>query len=85
MIGEPTGFVSSPVHASVSGKVLAIGDFLNAMGRMVPSAVIENDGKEEWAILQDHPDYMNLPSETMKEKIKMPAFRNGRSCLPDCR
>jgi len=70
MIGEPTGFVSSPVHASVSGKVLAIGDFLNAMGRMVPSAVIENDGKEEWAILQDHPDYMNLPSETMKEKIK---------------
>jgi len=70
MIGEPTGFVSSPVHASVSGKVLAIGDFLNAMGRMVPSAVIENDGKEEWTILQDHPDYMNLPAETMKEKIK---------------
>ncbi len=70
MIGEPTGFVSSPVHASVSGKVLAIGEFLNAMGRMVLSAVIENDGKEEWTILQDHPDYMNLPSEAMKEKIK---------------
>ena len=34
LIGEPGGFVSSPVHASVSGKVVAIGEFPNAMGRM---------------------------------------------------
>jgi Na+-translocating ferredoxin:NAD+ oxidoreductase subunit C len=70
MIGEPTGFVSAPVHASVSGRVTAIGDFLNAMGRMVPSVVIENDGKEEWTILKDHPDYMNLSAEEIKTKIR---------------
>ncbi|MCL5023704.1 MAG: electron transport complex subunit RsxC [Nitrospirae bacterium] len=70
LIGEPAGFVSSPVHASVSGKVSAIGEFPNAMGRMVTSVVIENDGKEEWTALRDHPDYLSLSPEELKEKIK---------------
>ncbi len=69
-IGEPGGFVSSPVHASVSGRVVAIGDFPNAMGRMVASVVVENDGKEEWATLRDNPDYLELSPEELKEKIK---------------
>jgi len=70
MVGEPGGFVSAPVHASVSGKVIAIAEFPNAMGRMVNSIVIENDGKEEWTALKDAPDYMNLPVEELKEKVK---------------
>jgi electron transport complex protein RnfC len=70
MIGEPTGFVSAPVHASVSGKVISIGEFPNAMGRVVMSVVIENDGKNEWTLLKDNPDYMNLSPDGMKEKIK---------------
>ena len=70
VVGEPAGFVSSPVHASVSGKVVAIAEFPNAMGRMVNSVVIENDGKEEWTPLKDNPDYMSLPPEELKEKVK---------------
>lgn len=70
LIGEPTGFVSAPVHSSVSGKVISIGEFPNAMGRMVTSIVIENDGREEWTLLEDNPDYMNLSPEELKEKIK---------------
>ena len=70
VVGEPAGFVSSPVHASVSGKVVAIGEFPNAMGRMVNSVVIENDGKEDWTALKDNPDYMSLPPEALKEKVK---------------
>lgn len=70
LIGEPGGFVSAPVHSSVSGKVIAIGEFPNAMGRMVNSIVIENDGKEEWAALRDTPGYMDLSSEELKEKIR---------------
>jgi electron transport complex protein RnfC len=70
LMGEPGGFVSAPVHSSVSGKVIAIGEFQNAMGRMVNSVVIENDMKDEWAALKDSPDYMNLPSAELKEKIK---------------
>ncbi len=70
MIGEPGGFVSAPVHSSVSGKVIAISEFPNAMGRMVNSIVIENDLREEWTALKDAPDYMNLPVEELKEKVK---------------
>ncbi|MBI5101281.1 MAG: electron transport complex subunit RsxC [Nitrospirae bacterium] len=70
IIGEPGGFVSAPVHASVSGKVIAIAEFPNAMGRMVNSVVIENDFKEEWTALKDNPDYMGLSSDELKEKIK---------------
>jgi electron transport complex protein RnfC len=69
LIGEPTGFVSAPVHSSVSGKVIAIGEFLNAVGRMVTSVVVENDGKDEWTILKDNPDYIDLPPEAIKDKI----------------
>jgi Na+-translocating ferredoxin:NAD+ oxidoreductase subunit C len=70
LIGEAGGFVSAPVHASVSGKVIAIGEFPNAMGRSVTSVVIENNMKEEWTILRDNPDYMKLSPEDLKEKIK---------------
>jgi len=70
VVGEPSAFVSSPVHASVSGKVVAIGEFPNAMGRMINSIVIENDGKEEWTQLKDNPDYMSLSSEELREKVK---------------
>jgi H+/Na+-translocating ferredoxin:NAD+ oxidoreductase subunit C len=70
MIGEPGGFVSAPVHSSVSGKVIAIGEFQNAMGRMVNSVVIENDMKDEWTALKDSPDYMSLSADELKEKIK---------------
>jgi electron transport complex protein RnfC len=63
-------FVSAPVHASVSGKVTAIGDFPVAIGRMVPSVVIENDKEERWAELKESPDYLGLSPEELKGKIK---------------
>lgn len=70
LIGEPGGFVSAAVHSSLSGKVIAIGEFPNVMGRMILSVVIENDGKEEWTLLKDNPDYLNLSPDELKEKIK---------------
>ncbi|RQW83943.1 MAG: electron transport complex subunit RsxC, partial [Geobacter sp.] len=42
-------FVTAPVHASVSGKVLAIELREHPGGNFVHCVVIENDGKEEWA------------------------------------
>lgn len=70
MIGEAGGFVSASVHSSVSGKVIAIAEFPNAMGRMINSIVIENDGKEEWTSLKDNPDYIKLSPDELKEKVK---------------
>lgn len=47
VIGEAGGFVSSPVHSSVSGTVLSIGSFPHPMGKQVIAVEIENDGADE--------------------------------------
>ena len=43
-LGEVTGGLGCPVHASVSGTVRAIVTRRNAMGTPVTNVVIENDG-----------------------------------------
>ena len=48
MIGEAQGFISAPVHASVSGKVVAITTCTVASGKSVPAVVIENDFEDRW-------------------------------------
>jgi len=70
IIGSPPGFVSSPVHSSISGKVIAIADFPTAVGRMVASVVIESDGKDEAVAFKENPDYMNLSSDEIKNLIR---------------
>jgi electron transport complex protein RnfC len=47
-IGDSKGFVSAPVHASVSGKVAAIGPYNHPLGRPVQSITIESDGLDTW-------------------------------------
>lgn len=42
-IGEATAFVSAPIHASVSGKVVAVEPRIHFSGVKVMSVVIEND------------------------------------------
>lgn len=69
-VGEPQGFVSAPVHATVSGKVVGIMDYPNAMGRMVNCVVIQNDGKDEWISLDENADYLNADAGALKDKIK---------------
>ena len=46
-IGEAAGFISAPVHSSVSGTVIAIEDRPHATRGTCPSIVIANDGKDE--------------------------------------
>ena len=45
LIAEAGGFVSAPIHASVSGKVTKITDYLLSSGTIVPAVVIESDGE----------------------------------------
>ena len=44
LIAEPSGYVSSPIYASVSGKVVKMEDYLRPDGRTVPAIRIESDG-----------------------------------------
>ncbi|MBO5009690.1 MAG: electron transport complex subunit RsxC [Clostridia bacterium] len=45
LIGEASGYVSAPIHSSVSGTVKKIGEYLNSQGRKVQSVIIESDGE----------------------------------------
>lgn len=49
MIGMAKGFVSAPIHASVSGKVVGIEVMEHPGGSFVPCIIIDNDHMEEWA------------------------------------
>lgn len=46
MIAEAGGFVSAPIHSSVSGKVKKIDDILVAGGQFMPAVTIESDGEQ---------------------------------------
>ena len=48
VIGEAAGFVSVPVHASISGKVTAVGRFPHPLGGEHQAVVIEGDGEDSW-------------------------------------
>ncbi|MCX7725597.1 MAG: electron transport complex subunit RsxC [Chitinispirillaceae bacterium] len=47
IIGEAGGYVSAPVHSSVSGTVASVGAFPHPSGKMITSVEIDNDGKDE--------------------------------------
>ena len=44
MIAEANGYVSSPIYASISGKVSKIEDYLRPDGKIVPAVRIVGDG-----------------------------------------
>ena len=45
LIAEAGGAISAPIHASVSGKVTKVIDYLLSNGQTVPAIVIESDGE----------------------------------------
>ena len=47
LIAEQNGFVSSPVYASVSGKVTKVDDIILSNGKTAPAVTIESDGLME--------------------------------------
>lgn len=69
-IAEAGGFVSAPVHATVSGKVIAVEPRLHPNGTKVMSIVIEND-KEDRLHESVHPyDFANMTNEERIETIR---------------
>ena len=69
-IAEATGFVSAPIHSSVSGTVKAIEPRRVVTGDMVMSIVIENDEKYEEVTYEACDNIDELSNEQIIEKIK---------------
>ena len=69
-IGEAGGFVSAPVHASVSGTVHAIQDAMLPNGTMTPAVIINNDYQEEWVELHPHAHPENLTADELRQIVR---------------
>ena len=70
-IGEPGGFVSAPIHASVSGTVVAVEPRPYSMGGNMMAVVIENDFNDEMSEEVKPPENPDsLTPEQMTELVK---------------
>ena len=69
-IAEAGGFVSSPVYASVSGTVKAIQPRRGAVGDMVNSIIIENDGEMKEVEFSPVDDVKSLSKEDIIGRVK---------------
>ncbi len=71
LIGEPGGFVSAPIHSTVSGKVLRTSQMVNPVtGKPVDTVIIETDGKDEWAEPMKTLDLKKATVEELLGRIK---------------
>ena len=71
IIGEPVGFVSVPVHAPTSGKVLRVEPAPHPLGTPQPAVEIEVDGRDAWAEpLEPFDDPFGADPEAVRGRIQ---------------
>jgi electron transport complex protein RnfC len=68
VVGEAQGFVSVPVHASVSGVVKKVGVIPNLNGKPVEAVVIENDFQDKKAFMKPC-SYESMTRQAVVEHI----------------
>ena len=68
-IADAGGFVSIPMHSSISGKVTKLAQFNHPTGALVQGIEITGDGEDKWIELSDDDNYMELSAKDMKERI----------------
>ncbi len=73
-IAAAAGYVSAPVHASISGVVTAIEDrdVPHPSGLQSLCIEIESDGRDEWtdALPEPWPDYREIPDLELRNRLR---------------
>ncbi len=73
-IARAEGYISAPVHASISGTVIAIEDrpAPHPSGLSTPSIIIESDGEDRWAAGLPNPvdDFSLLSPTELRNRIR---------------
>ena len=71
VVAEAGGFVSTPVHASISGTVVEIAPYPHPVGRPMSAVVIEGDGEDRWDDrITPRSDTDSLEGSEIREIIK---------------
>ena len=70
LIGEAGGFVSAPVHSSVSGTVWDVQPCLLASGVTAPAVIIDNDYQEEWVELTPSAHPETLSADELRQIVR---------------
>ncbi len=68
-IAEAGGFVSIPMHASITGKITKIGKFNHPNGAMGNAIEITKNEEEKWIPLIDEKKFLELSAEQIKKRI----------------
>jgi len=70
-IGEANSRFSANVHSSVSGRVLAVEDYVHCSGYPVLAVVIANDGMDRTSSeISGTPDPFSLSPEEIRQKVR---------------
>ena len=70
VIGEAGGFVSAPVHASVSGTVVAVEPCMLSGGQQAPAVVIDNDFQDTWAELKPVSNPESMSAKELADVVR---------------
>jgi len=68
-ISEPGGFVSIPMHASISGKITKIAKFPHPTGTLQQAIQITGDNEDNSVEYIDDINYMDASAEQVKKRI----------------
>jgi len=65
-------YVSAPLHAPTSGRVIAIEDHPvpHASGLSAPTLVLEPDGEDAWGEREPVPDYTRLDPSALRNRVR---------------
>lgn len=72
VIARADGYVSVPVHASTSGRVIDIGNYTvpDPLGLKAPCIVIEPDGDDAWFEIKPTHDYQSIDPKVLQDVIR---------------
>ncbi|MBN2290726.1 MAG: electron transport complex subunit RsxC [Candidatus Glassbacteria bacterium] len=71
VLAEPTGFVSVPLHSSISGKVVAVEPYPHPSGVSLPAIVVESDGEDKWAkTAKGAKKYSDLSADELRKIVQ---------------
>ena len=70
-LAEANGYISVPVHASISGKVKGIEEIDHPIAGRGKAVIIEGDGNDRWIdSIQYDERYFDLPVNDLQNRIK---------------